>query len=64
MTLSLRTSLMKKVYPFQVLALIWFGFLGAGGGFCKKKVTIDKNVSFTDYASRIQLPDCSKLAIN
>ena len=28
------------------------------------KVTINENVSFTDYASGIRLPDCSKLAIN
>ena len=27
-------------------------------------VTIDKNVRFTDYASGIQLLDCSKLTIN
>ena len=27
-------------------------------------VTINENVGFTDYASGIQLPDCSKLAIN
>ena len=27
-------------------------------------VAINENISLTDYASRIQLPDCSKLAIN
>ena len=27
-------------------------------------VTFNENISVTDYASRIRLPDCSKLAIN
>ena len=27
-------------------------------------VTVNENVSFTDYASGIRLPDCSKLVIN
>ena len=32
---------------------------------CKiKKVIINENVSFTDYASLIRLSDCSKLVIN
>ena len=32
--------------------------------FVRKKVTINENKGFTNYASRIWLPDCSKLAIN
>ena len=32
--------------------------------FVRKKVTIRENISFTDYESWIQLPDCSKLVIN
>ena len=32
--------------------------------FVRQKVTINENVSFTDYVSRIRLPDSSKLAIN
>ena len=32
--------------------------------FVRSKVTVSKTVSFTDYASGIQLPDCSKLSIN
>ena len=32
--------------------------------FGRKKVTVDENVSFTDYVSGIRLPDCSKLAKN
>ena len=30
----------------------------------RKKVTVNDNLSLTNYASRIQLPDCSKLASN
>ena len=29
-----------------------------------KKVTINENISFTEYASGIRLRDCSKLAKN
>ena len=32
--------------------------------FIRKKISINENVSFTVHASRIQLLDCSKLAIN
>ena len=32
--------------------------------FVRKKLTVNKNVSFTDYASRFWLEDPSKLAIN
>ena len=32
--------------------------------FIRWKVTINENISFTDYASKIRLPDCSKLAAN
>ena len=32
--------------------------------FIRWKVNINENVSFTDYASGIRLPDCPKLAIN
>ena len=32
--------------------------------FVSKKVTINENVNFTDHASGIWLPDCSKLSIN
>ena len=32
--------------------------------FGRKKVTVDENVSFTDYVSGIRLPYCSKLAKN
>ena len=38
-------------------------FLVLFSAFVRQK-TVIKNVSFTDYASEIQLPDCSKLAIN
>ena len=30
--------------------------------FCKIKVTVDENLSFIDYESEIELPDCSKFA--
>ena len=33
-------------------------------GFVRWKITINENVSFTDYASGIWLPDCSILTIN
>ena len=32
--------------------------------FVGKKITINEKIKFTDYASRIRLPDCSKLAAN
>ena len=32
--------------------------------FVRQKVTINENISFTDYVSKIQLPDCSKLVVN
>ena len=32
--------------------------------FVRQKVTINENLSFTDHASGIQLPDCSKLVIS
>ena len=32
--------------------------------FVRYKVTIDENVSFTDYVSGIRLPDSLKLPIN
>ena len=32
--------------------------------FVGEKVTVNENVSFTDHASGIRLPNCSKLAIN
>ena len=32
--------------------------------FVRLKVTINKNLSLIDYASRIGIPDCSKLATN
>ena len=32
--------------------------------FCKIAVTVNENISFTDYASGIRLSDCSKLAKN
>ena len=32
--------------------------------FVTQKVTVNENVSFTDYASGIWLPSCSKLARN
>ena len=32
--------------------------------FVREKVAFNKNVSFTDYASGIQLPSCPKLAVN
>ena len=31
--------------------------------FVRQKVTINENLGFTDHASGIQLPDCSKLVI-
>ena len=39
-------------------------FLGLFSVFVRYKVAINKNKRFTDYASRIQFPNCSKLAIN
>ena len=32
--------------------------------FLRQKVNVNENVRFSDYASRIRLPDCSKLAMN
>ena len=32
--------------------------------FLKWKVTVNENLSFTNYASRLRLPDCSKLVTN
>ena len=32
--------------------------------FVREKVTITENISFTDYASGIELSDCSKLTLN
>ena len=32
--------------------------------FVRQKVTVNENVSFTDYTSGFRLPNCSKLAIN
>ena len=32
--------------------------------FCETKTLFNENLSFTDYASRIRCPDCSKLARN
>ena len=40
------------------------GFLVFFSVFIRWKVTINENMSFTDYASKIRLPDCSKLAVN
>ena len=32
--------------------------------FVRRKINVNDNVSFTDHASRIRLPDCSKSVIN
>ena len=32
--------------------------------FVRQKVTVNENVSFTDYTPGLRLPNCSKLAIN
>ena len=36
-------------------------FFSSVFSFCKRKGSIDENISFTDYASGNRLPDCSKL---
>ena len=41
-----------------------FGIFSFFSVFIRWKVTINENISFTDYASEIRLPDCSKLAVN
>ena len=43
--------------------LCW-DFLVLFSGFVREKVTINENISFTDYASAIRLLGCSKLAVN
>ena len=53
-----------KIVPL-LKAIVWqlcCRYFSSAFSFCK--VTINENISFTDYASGIQLPDCSKLAIN
>ena len=32
--------------------------------FVRQKVTVNKKITFTDYPSGIQLPDCSKFAVS
>ena len=46
----------KKRFCFRFFSLVF--------SFCKKKVTFNENIIFTDYASRIQLPGSYKLSIN
>ena len=41
-----------------------FGIFSFFSVFIRWKVTINENISFTDYASEIRLPDCSKLGLN
>ena len=50
----LKAIVQKLCYIFLVLFSV----------FVRWKVTLNENVCFTDYASRIWLPDCSKLVIN
>ena len=50
----LKSIVQKLCYRFSVLF----------SAFVRQKVTFNENVCFTEYASRICLPDCSKLVIN
>ena len=43
---------------------LYLRFLVLFSVFVRKKVVVNENVSFTDHASGIRLPDCCKLAIN
>ena len=53
---------LAKIVPL-LKAIVWKQFV-LFSDFVRKKVTVNENVSFTDYASGIRLPDCFKLAIN
>ena len=46
------------------MTAVFVGFLVFFTVFIRWKVTITENISFTDYASEIRIPDCSKLAVN
>ena len=55
-----------KIVPL-LKAIVWdrcWKFFSFVFSFCKIKGNDNENISFTDYVSRIRLPDCSKLAIN
>ena len=55
---------MPKLVPL-LKAIVWelcYRFFSSVFSFCKTKSFL--NVSFTDYASGIRVPNCSKLAIN
>ena len=54
-----------KFDVFQFIKRLWYiNFLVLFSVFVQQKDTIDENINFTGYGSRIQLPDCSKLAVN
>ena len=53
---------LAKIVPL-LKVIVWKQFV-LFSDFVRKKVTVNENVSFTDYASGIRLPDCFKLAIN
>ena len=60
-SVSTHTYVVWENIPFSTKVLL---VLLMSTFFCKKQKTVNKNVSFTDYASGIRLPNCSKLAIN
>ena len=39
-------------------------FFSSAFSFCKINININENVSITDHAFGIRLPDCSKLTMN
>ena len=48
-------------------AIVWepcLRFFSYVFDFCKIKVTVNEDISFTDNTSGIRLPDCSKLLVN
>ena len=55
--------LIQKINLFQYESCVR-DFLVLFSDFVRLKVSIIENLNFTDHASGIRLPDCSKLAIN
>ena len=54
----------KYLYSRQQCESCVRDFLVLFSVFVRQKVTINEKISFTDYASRIRILDCPKLAIN
>ena len=64
------SSFFSKIVPL-LKAVVWKFFCGKNSDFLvmfsvfvRHKVTINERISFTDYASGIRLPGCSKFAVN